>query len=240
MAEQLKPIKPKITYLPTSSIRYSGSVPSMSRRGGIKLNPLTDGGINPTRDQEQLRVRDMGGNKLVDIIDRATGFCVGTRSVLESGANWPAGQDKPTRPAVSGQPTGQLRNLPAKTLVASSGERVYLDEAGRRIRTTDMHEEPIRPLPANATPDTGGRPAKRPASGTARAAKPAPATRPTAPGTASGNGRITDADVRDYLRALYRKAGKPVPASFSRQHMFDGRLALKAAIEKARKALGGK
>ena len=239
-------IKPKITYLDPEPVRYSGSTPNLSRRGGIRVHPIKDGGLNPNAHQENILRRDRNGAKLVDVVDPETGFCTGVRSNLVSAPNYAAGQEKPTRPAVSGGKSGVLKNLPDTVLVdTATGQRVYLDDEGRRIRTCDMGEGAIPAVPASARPDTGTRSTKRSASVARRDVSGAKPKRVSVPGTASGTGRITDEDVIAFIRAMCRANKKPEPKVFTKAMLRDGKVVLqqrrkqaKLAYEAAAKALG--
>lgn len=231
-------MKRKITYLDPVPVRYSGSVPNLSRRGGVRVHPIKDGGLNPAAAQEQLRFRDRSGNKLRDVIDRNTGFVKSVVSAIESVPNYGAGMDKPVRPAVSGSASGTLKMLPAEVLVDSAGNRVYLDEDGKRIRTLDMGEEPVGAVCRRAAPDGPAKTTKRGRSVETNGANGASPKPTRIPGTATGSSRITESDVIGFLSAMYRQAGKPVPKKFTAGQLADAKVVLKARMAQARKILG--
>jgi hypothetical protein len=134
---------------------------------------------------------------------------------------------------VSGAASGALKYLPVEVTVdEATGDRVYLDENGRRIRTTDMREETIGAVPRRTTPDNVTKPAKAPRGGAARATKPA------VPGTRSGTGRVTEQDVLDFIGAMCRAKGKPMPKVITRTMKDAAKAVLKERIAQARKHLG--
>lgn len=224
--------KPNITYLPDQKVRYSYAQPSMSRRGGVRLHPAKDGLLNTEAGLQYIRTRDIGGNKLVDIVDGDTGYCVGTTSKLESEPINPAGCST-MRSGVSGTASGTLKYLPASIRVDSTGTRVYLDEDGRRIRTTDQGEAWVGAVPRGPSPVTTTNPRKGGGSVKSRAANGASAV----PGATGSGGRITDDDIKSFIRALARKHGRPEPDVFTMHMMRDGREALKLVRKQAEMAL---
>lgn len=223
----------KITYLPTKPVRYNGSTPSMSRRGGIRLHPVSDGTANMISSTQYLRTRDMLGGKLRDHVDPMTGLFTHTSSLIESEPNYGVRMDEPVRPAISGSPTGALKYLAASVRLDSAGGRVYLDSDGRRIRTTDIGEENIGAVPGKPTPKRTPGNAKRGGSVNARAAKP---RAPRVPGGTGPGGRITDDDVRSYVIALGKSKGVIIDIVTSNM-MRDGREALKLVRRQAEVAL---
>jgi hypothetical protein len=50
----------------------------------MRLHPVEDGLI-PLPDERGLRTRDKSGNRLIDVVDPKSGFCVGVRSPLDCG-----------------------------------------------------------------------------------------------------------------------------------------------------------
>ncbi len=213
----------KITYLPTAPVRYNGSTPSMSRRGGIRLHPVSDGTANMVSSTQYLRTRDMLGGKLRDHVDPVTGLFTHTSSLIESEANYGVGMDEPTRPAISGAPTGALKYLPASVRVDSSGDRVYIDQDGRRIRTTDIGEGTIGAVPRKPAPVRTPGNGKR---GRGVDGGPRKPRAPRVPGATGANGRITDDDVRSYVIALGKSRGVIIDL-VTPNMMRDGREALK-------------
>jgi hypothetical protein len=224
----------KITYLPTPPIRYNGSTPSMSRRGGVRLHPISDGTANLESGLQYLRTRDGHGQKLRDVTDPQTGMYTHSVSAMESRPNFEVGMDEPANPPISGNPTGTLRYLPASVRLDSTGNRVYLDEAGRRIRTTDMDEETIGAVPAKPTPARRTKTTKRGRGVDARAPKPRTSAASVARETF---GPITDDAVRDFIRAKARLAGAAEPTVFPLHMMQAGREALKVARKQAELAI---
>lgn len=60
----------------------SGNTDRMSEKGGnMRLHPVKDGLI-PMPDERGMTVRDKGGNKLIDVNNPKTGYCVGVTSPL--------------------------------------------------------------------------------------------------------------------------------------------------------------
>lgn len=206
----------------------------MSRRGGVRLHPVKDGKINPSRHTESIRRTDIAGNKLVDVVDPESGFCVGVRSNIESAPVNPAGCST-MRSGISGTPSGTLALLATEIRVDSeSGDRVYLDADGRRIRTTAMGERHGIAVPRSAGTDIPAQTQKEGRRVSARA--PKSTTRPV-PGGTGDAGRITDADVESYIRALARiKLGRELDI-ITPTMMRDGREALKLARKQAALAL---
>jgi hypothetical protein len=224
----------KITYLDMVPVRYSGSVPSMSRRGGVRLNPVTDGTINMQAAQQYLRTRDSHGQKLRDVTDPRTGMYLRSVSALESTPNYGAGMAEPASPPISGNPTGTLRMLASSVRLDAAGNKVYLDEAGRRIRTTDMGEVAGAAVPRQ--PDAA-RTTRKPRKGRTVNPRGANGGTPRVPGTTSG-GAITDSDVVSYIRAMVKvKTGRTDDFVITDNMMRDGREALKIARKKAQIAL---
>lgn len=227
----------KITYLAPVAVRYSGSVPSMSRRGGVRLNPLTDGVLNMQASSQYIKTRDDHGQKLRDVTDPQTGMYLRSVSALESTPNYAVGMDEPSQPPVNGNPTGTLRMLPSEVRLDSSGRKVYLDENGRAIRTLDMGEAPVVAVPRNASPDTDTVPRKK-GRNVKRTGRTGQSSAPVrVPGTATGT-KITDQDVVTYIRAMVKvKTGRTEEFVITPTMMRDGREALKLARKKAEIAL---
>lgn len=223
----------KITYLDPVPVRYNGSTPSMSRRGGVRLNPLTDGVIDMSASQHYIKTRDDHGQKLRDVTHPLTGMYSHSVSALESRPNWSVGQDQPSQPPVNGNPTGTLKLLPAEVRLDKSGNKVYLDEAGRRIRTTDMGEASGAAVPrkpdATRTPKTQKRGRSVKSDGRTGG--------PRVPGTATG-GRITDADVIAHIRAVVKvKTGRTDEFVITPNMMRDGRESLRNMRKQAERAM---
>ncbi len=223
-----------ITFLPQAPVRYNYQTPSMSRRGGTKLHFLKDGVLNPLSSQETIRTRDASGNKLRDVTNRLTGMHSHSWTMLESAIVNPIGT-APGRmkSGVSGSATGTLKQLPSSVRLDTQGRKVYLDENCRRIRTTDMHENPIGAVPARPAPSTTTRTRKR---GANVAARPTKSAKPTVPGGTGTGGRITDRDVQAYVQAAAAKRGQTVTV-FTPAMMQAGREALKLARFKAAKLI---
>lgn len=225
----------KITYLPTAPVRYNYSTPSMSRRGGTRLHPINDGVLNPASSSQTLRTRDAFGGKLRDVTNPVTGMYSHSVSLIESAPLNPVGCDE-IKSGISPNPTGQLRLLPSSVRLDKTGRKVYLDEAGRRIRTTDMGEEAGAAVPRCATPSTTRRGGKR--SGSV-APRPVKSSKPTVPGGTGPGGRITDDDIRSFVIAMGRKFGHEITV-ITPAMMRDGREALKLARKRAEQALAQK
>jgi hypothetical protein len=224
----------KVTYLDPVPVRYGYQTPSMSKRGGTRLNPVNDGVINMEASQQYLRTRDGMGQKLRDHVNPQTGMYSHSTSNLESLPNYEVGMSQPRAEAISGSPTGTLRQLPAKTLVDNAGNRVYLDENGRRIRTTDMGEDHGIAVPRGIAPSNVTKPSKGSRNVAARAPKRA---KPMVPGGTGVAGRITDADVETFIHAVAKKRGQTVTV-ITPNMMRDGREALKILRKKAAQVLG--
>lgn len=224
----------KITYLPPVPVRYSYAQPSMSRRGGVRIHPVADGGLNMEASQQYLRTRDFAGNKLRDHVHPLTGMYTHSTSLIESSPLNPVGTSpKDMKSGVSGADNASTRLLPKKVLVDSTGKRVYLDETGAVIRTTDMGDSPVIARPRSADPSTTTKPRKGRRSVSARTPKrPAPQT----PGGTGPNGRITDEDVVAYVRAVAEMHGRSVTV-ITPTMIRDGREALKSLRRQAEKVL---
>jgi hypothetical protein len=226
----------KITYLDTVPVRYNGSTPSMSRRGGVRLHPVNDGVIDMHGASSRVKYYDGHGQKLRDVTNPITGMYDYSVSALESRPNFEVGMDEPASPPVNGNPTGTLKMLPASVRVDARGNRAYLDENGRRIRTTDMGEAPIAAVPRKPDPSTTPKTTKRGRGVKTRAAN---GRSGGVPGAADGS-RITDADVVSYIRAMVRvKTGRTDDFPITANMMRDGREALKLARKKAADYIAG-
>lgn len=223
-----------ITYLPPVPVRYSYAQPSMSRRGGVRLHPVADGRLNMEASQQYLRTRDFAGNKLRDHVNPVTGMYTHSTSLIESSPLNPVGTaPEDMQSGVSGSDTASTRLLPKRVLVDSTGNHVYLDEEGRVIRTTDMGDSPVIARPRIADPSTTTKPRKGRRSVSARTPKRAA---PQTPGGTGPNGRITDADVEAFVRAVAEKHGRTV-GIVTPNMIRDGREALKSLRKQAEKVL---
>jgi hypothetical protein len=222
-----------ITYLPSVPVRYSYAQPSMSRRGGVRLHPVADGRLNMEASQQYLRTRDFAGNKLRDHVNPTSGMFTHCTSLIESSPLNPVGTaPEDMKSGVSGADNAATRLLPKKTVHTPAG-RVYLDEAGQVIRTTDMGDSPVIARPRIADPSTTTKPSKGRRSVSARAPKRAV---PQTPGGTGPSGRITDADVEAFVRAVAEMHGRTV-SIVTPNMLRDGREALKALRKQAEKVL---
>lgn len=223
-----------VTVLPQAPVRYGYNCPSMSRRGGTRLHPVRDGVINMQAGQQYIRTRDYMGQKLRDYSNPRTGMYSHSTSVAESD---PLNGARSTTfvSGVNGNPTGQLKLL-ASSVVDSAAGRVYLDDEGRVIRTTAMGEAPVIARP----PKSGTVNAPRSPKG-ARSVKPRAPKRPvpSVPGGTGEHGRITDEDVRAYVKAVAGLRGVELTVVTAAQ-MQAGREALKIARKQAAAAIASR
>lgn len=198
----------KVTVLPQVPVKYGWQQPSMSRRGGVRLRP-SDGIIPYGENLYHIRRRDIAGNRLVDVTDPMSGFCIGVTSALESRPN----NDLTVRPGVSGAHNTATRNGSAVRVESPKG-RVYHEpwEDGivqaRVFRTTDMGDAllPVARVSKPATERKKGRTVK-PSGRTGDT--PAPTT-PALPGGTGKDGRITKADCEAYLRVMMKGRNIPI------------------------------
>lgn len=170
-------------------VHYGWRQPSMSRRGGVRLHPVKDGVLPMTREA-YIRRRDMAGNKLQDVIDPVTGFCIGVRSALMSNPN---NTPLNPRPGTSGSHNTET----ARADVTRQGN-VWLDDQNRVIRTCDMGDDPL-PVrrTSNLTQPSKGKRMRDPSAVSA-----------SIPGATGPGGRITDADCDALIIAMAK--GRPV------------------------------
>lgn len=225
----LPPVQPvRVTYIDPVKIRYNGSTPSMSRRGGVRLNPVTDGIIDHQRHMASVLRRDNFGAKLIDVVNPTTGMFSHVRSNLHSTPTNPVGCST-MKSGVSGSPNAETRDGDYRVRVARKGQhagrKVYTDEQGRVVRTTDMGEEPL-PLSVVSAPT---KPVKERAVRPARASKSA---KPTVPGGTGSNGSITRDDIEAFIRAVAASRGQTVTV-FTENMIRDGREALKIRRKQA-------
>lgn len=158
-----------------------------------------------------LRRVDRGGNKLVDVIN-ADGFCIGTRSPLESAANNVPGSPR------SGVSVGydEVQNLPRYD--AEKG--VWFVGKDRLVqRMIDTEDGPlkvarvVKPAVAEKLDNRAAAAAKvkrAPKSGDAKPSSASKSGRERAGGRGAGNGP-TAAEVRAYVKAKYGFSGKLTP-----------------------------
>lgn len=222
----------KITYLPPAPVRYNYSTPSMSRRGGTKLHPINDGVLNPSSSSQSLRTRDAFGQRLRDVTNPQTGMYSHSVSLIESAPLNPVGCTE-IKSGISPNPTGQLKLLPSSVRLDKHGNKVYLDAAGRRIRTTNMGEIAGAAVPRNPGPSTTPSKPKRSRS---VATRPVKSSMPTVPGGTGPGGRITDDDIRGFIVATAKKYGRTVTV-FTPAMMQEGRESLKLARRQAQLAI---
>lgn len=219
---QLDPVK----------IRYSGSVPSMSRRGGVRLNPVTDGTIDHQRAQASIARLDHFGGKLVDVVSPTTGLFTHVRSAMTSPPVNPAGCTE-MKSGVNGSPNSETRDADYRASTVRAGQHagltVYTDQSDRVVRTTDMGENPL-PVSVVSAPT---KPVKERRRVSARAPKPA---KPIVPGGTGPRGSVTDDDVTRYVRAAAKADGLVVTV-ITPTMMRDGREALKIKRKQAELAM---
>lgn len=167
--------------------RYAA--PSVSRRGGVRLHPIRDGVI-PTTREAVMRKRDKAGNKLRDVVDPSTGWCIGVESNLESAAkNTPL---SPCPEGTSASPT----ILTKRADVRRMGD-YWVDSTGCVIRTVSMGDDQLPLARVCVTPKT-----KK--ERVVRKPRAASSGQPGAlvPGATGPNGRITRSDCIALINAL--------------------------------------
>lgn len=209
-----------VTLLDAEPIRYSYKVPSLSRRGGVRLHPVNDGTLLHPHERGVTK-RDFMGNKLRDVINPITGFCTHVVSPVLGGK---------INQGVSGSPTVETERA---NVTKHNG--AYFDSEGRHVRTTDMGDDilPYVAAPPRAgDPNTGTRAQKKATTGNRggrNGAKPQP---DMVPGGTGRDGRITRSDVEAYLKAL----AKGRPYVIDKKSLAMGR----AALEDMRKRAAAK
>lgn len=226
MAEQTRP---NVITLDADEVKYSYAVPSMSRRGGVRLHPIKDGVLRHPHERTVTH-RDFMGNKLRDVIDPRTGFCMYAVSPVLGGRINKGTSGSATVEAARGNVTKHNGH--------------YFDAEGRHLRTTDMGDDEKLPYvaapPRPTKPDTDTRAQKGGRGGNRRAANGAKPDAVMVPGGTGANGEITRADVEAYLKVL----AKGRHYEINKKTLAMGRAALKAkreqAARKMTKKAGGK
>ena len=108
----------------------------------MRLHPVDDGLI-PLPDERGLRVRDRGGNNLVDVTDPKTGFCVGVRSNLttrDGVSVFPASPVSGGSPSVGSDTRFDPEHEVYYDLIRSSDT----DPVGLVVRTVADGDAPLR------------------------------------------------------------------------------------------------
>jgi hypothetical protein len=104
----------------------------------LRLGP--EDGVRRHPDERGVTLRDRGGNKLVDVVNPHTGFCVGVRSPMSpEGASVRQARTvvpKKGRYSELGDP-----GIPEK--LTRTDKTVYVDFEGRVVRTCDMDDEAL-------------------------------------------------------------------------------------------------
>lgn len=208
----------KRTVIDPVPVRYSYKQPSLSRRGGVRLHPIRDGSAPIGESLTGMRYRDRAGNKLRDVINPITGYCIGAESSLESAPRNPVGQ--PVQPGISGTHTSYTRSA-----CLERREGFWTDEDGTVIRTLDMGESPI----PRSRVCTGTKTVKEP-----RVRRTGTPNGRSVPGGTGAGGRITKSDCE----ALIRVMAKGRQVEITPAMLKDARKLLVALQKKARQALG--
>lgn len=164
---------------------------------------------NRTEPNSMLRRRDLGGNKLIDVVNPMTGFCVGTRSPLESAPNNTPGKPRPGISASQDEVDNYPRYDAVKGVWFVGRDRLVQ----RLIDTPDGPLQVARVVkPAVATKldnrAAAASKVKRAPKGGA-APKRQPTTR-TSNGGANSNGP-TRAEIAAYVKSKYGFTGKLTP-----------------------------
>lgn len=169
--------------------RAGYSQPSMSRRGGVRLHPLRDGVI-PTTRESYMRKRDKAGNKLRDVVDPTTGWCIGVESNLES-----APKNTPLSPCPEG--TSASPTVLTKRADVRRVNGHWVDADGFVIRTVSMGDDLLPVSRVCVTPKTVKERPMRKARATNAGTPPA-----SVPGATGPNGRITRSDCIALINAM--------------------------------------
>lgn len=205
-------------------VRYSYRQPSLSRKGGVRLHPLKDGVARMGEELTWLRTRDKSGQKLRDIVDPRTGYCVSVTSPLEG--------------PVSGKGTSGSHNAQTKRaaveVTEARGHKLYVDEDGFVCRTLD-HED--GPLPVSfVRPVTPPKKERRVRNSTGDSAPKEKPRKRLIPGGTGPGGSITDSDCE----ALIRVMAKGREVKVTKAMLANAKMILKERQKMARKALGDK
>lgn len=201
-----------VTVLDADEIKYSYAVPSLSRRGGVRLHPVKDGVLRHPHERTVTH-RDFMGNKLRDVIDPTTGFCMYAVSPVLGGR---------INKGTSGSATVEAAR---GNVIKHNGH--YFDMEGRHLRTTDMGDDKLPYVAAPPRPDNPRNGAKSQKGGRTRktgAVSGTPGTAVNVPGGTGANGEITRADVEAYLKVL----AKGRPYEINKKTLAMGRASLKA------------
>lgn len=183
----------EVTYLDAVPVRYSYTTPSMSRRGGVRLHPVKDG-IMLMPWERGIQTRDQVGNKLRDVINPRTGFCMGVVSPILGGQ---------VNQGTSGSPTVEV----CRGMVTKHAG-LYHDQDGRVIRTEAMGDCPLPTSKRNRDRSTGTNTRSADRSGRSSAASARTPDMRNVPGGTGRNGSITRADVLAFIKAMAK--GRPV------------------------------
>lgn len=162
---------------------------------------------NRAEPNSMLRRRDLGGNKLIDVVNPQTGFCVGTRSPLESAAN---NTPQHPKPGVSAS-QDEVDNYPRYD--AATGHWF----AGRDRLVQRMIDTPDGPLQVARVvkPAVAAKLDNRAAAASKIKRAPKGGTAPKRAASGSGSGSSsngpTRAEIAAYVKAKYGFTGKLTP-----------------------------
>lgn len=184
----------EVTYLDAVPVRYSYSQPSMSRRGGVRLHPVKDG-VMLMPWERGIQTRDQVGNKLRDVINPRTGFCMGVVSPILGGQ---------VNQGTSCSATVEV----SRGMVERDNAGLYHDQDGRVIRTEAMGDCPLPTSKRNRDRSTGTQTQSAGRSGRSSAASTRTPDMRNVPGGTGRNGSITKADVHAFIKAMSK--GRPV------------------------------
>lgn len=187
-----------------SQIDQSG--PSINRKGGIRLHPIRDGVIPLVAERNRVQHRDRGGNKLTDVTNMHTGYCVGVTSPLmfDEGAG-PVLDCTPVVPVHNPKRDGGvLPQLIGTLWVQGTGSNKHV------IRTEDMGDKLIPSVPSRRRAASRGKTAQRSNDGPERASRASRAASATAVPTG-----LVDAYImgmhRNAFYAKKKNKGKTLP-----------------------------
>lgn len=165
----------------------------------------------------RLRTRDIGGNKLVDVVNPATGFVMGVRSALESGANNTPGH---ARPGISASHE-EAQNLPRR----DEATGLWWVGPNRLVqRTIDTPEGPLKVARvvkpavaekldkrAEAASKVKRGPKDASSKGQPRAKAGAGSTRHERTGVTGAGSGPTAKEIAEYVKVKYGFTGRLTP-----------------------------
>jgi hypothetical protein len=104
----------------------------------LRLGP--EDGVRRHPDERGVTLRDRGGNKLIDVVNPHTGFCVGVRSPMSS-------DGEIVRPARTVVPKkgrySEMGDSGVPEKITRADKTVYVDFEGRVVRTCEMDDEAL-------------------------------------------------------------------------------------------------